>query len=271
VDSTKLNLYKYKLIYNTKLNNIPANTKTNKKTIENKSNNFWINLSKTFLDATLIQRAKLPSISSWGTLLKSFCSREGIDKAKIKKILTWYCTQFDKKKNPYFRKYLPKFVPQANSMRGFIDKFYNIEIAMLRNEDSDENENIILSKQETIYLKKMKYNLSSIPQAKYESLPHLVSKLLRGLDNFLSGLQKSALSKKIQQLYIDSFLNSDIFFVEYSMWIANEIKTWPNWGGDFRVFSPGEKHFKRFVENVLRRKELTIKSLEGILNETENN
>jgi len=120
--------------------------KKEKKTKEKPSGieieSMWVKLSEKLLTSSLIERTNPPSPKQWGKNLKTFYQREKIKKSRIKKVLDWYCSQYDKEANPYYRKYLPMYVPQTNSMSGFCDKFYDIECAMERDFDTGETKTI---------------------------------------------------------------------------------------------------------------------------------
>jgi hypothetical protein len=94
----------------------------------------WEKIAKKFLTATQVKRKTPPSTKTWGSQLKRFATHEEIKFDKIKKVLRWYSRQFDADNNPWHQKFLPKFIPQANSMSGFCRKFYDIEQAMGRDQ-----------------------------------------------------------------------------------------------------------------------------------------
>ena len=151
----EINLIKEYLIVNTNINsdNGCINSVKSHKVKESKGKESKANknkqsmcekLSKKFIKSTLIKRSETPSSKSWARKLENFIKKEKLDKSRVKKVLLWYCSQFNKN-NPYNRKYLPKFVPQSNSMSGFCHKFFDIEQCMMRmtNDKTDPNKKII--------------------------------------------------------------------------------------------------------------------------------
>lgn len=145
--TNKVNAYNNSVnAHNNSVNECKSTQSKVKKSKEQKNKqkkrcDFWSKLCKKFIKSTAIKRSNPPSPKRWGTKLKTFQQKEKIEKSRIKKVLLWYCSQFDKDSNPYSRKYLPKFVPQANSISGFLNKFYDIEVAMLRMTDDGTDPN----------------------------------------------------------------------------------------------------------------------------------
>lgn len=199
--------------------------------------------------------AKRSIVSKDAKLLKSFCKREEIKMERIMKVMKWYSSQFDKDKNPYSRKYLPLYVPQAISMRGFCEKFIGIECAMMRTEETKkaketpkQEEVIVLTKEEESRLEIMKKRGDYPSNAKMETLPKLVHEISNTLENYRKQVCKKVKNKQTQNFYLESFFTEDHFFWDYAVFITNEVRKWTQgWGGDFTTFSPQGKHFKKHV------------------------
>lgn len=227
-------------------------------------NDPMMNACQEFLNATSLKRTRPPSIKTWSTQLRRFIKHEEIEESRVLKVLKWYAEQFDKDVHPYHRKYLPPFVPQANSMAGFVTKFFNIEIAMLR-ECHEEGETaastIEMSPEEKIAYDKMKANLSSAQSAKLATLPSLVRKLCEKRKQCVDHIAEAKLAKTERELYLNGVLTPRVFFVSYSMWIETQVKAWEGWQGDFKIFAPGEKHFTRFMNETLKRNEIGQNSI----------
>lgn len=212
----------------------------------------WSQLAETFIKATSIERRVSPSPLVWGRMLKRFSEQEKIPEEKIKKVILWYSSKFNKDINPYSRKYLPKFVPQANSMSGFLNKYFDIEVAMLREIENDDMRLLpdkdILTKEEMKSMKSMKINLKKSPKTDLSTLPCLVKSLTKKLIECRSKLKKLKIDSSIKDLYLTNIFSHDNFFVSYSIWIDNEVRNWNDWSGDLNSFSPEKsKNFKRYI------------------------
>jgi len=253
---------------NIKLHSSPASGKV----LDQTKLTIWERMATTFLKSIPIKRSTTPNMKSWGITLSRFCKKIDIDKPRIKKILRWYCNQFDKDKNPYSQKYLPKYIPQATSMQGFVDKFVDIEISMLRqmeeNGDTPDEPKTQLTKEEKKYLTSMKSNFTSINNCQKDTLPILVKEIKQELDLSLQKLHDSDTDPGLKKIYEDSLFSDRVFFIGYSMWINKEIKSWPEWGGDFKNFSPKGKNFNRYFYGIVKQKQWTPRLIKEILDGT---
>ena len=199
--------------------------------------------------------AKRSVVAKDARLLKSFCEREAIELPRIKKIIRWYSSQFDAEKNPYSRKYLPLYIPQAISMRGFCAKFVAIECAMLRegeNQKPQQNEIPKLTKKEEDRMEMMTSQVRFPAHAKMETFPKLVHELSVTFDRYRERVLKEISDETTRQFYLNSFFTEFHFFLEYSLFISEEVRQWKGWSGDFSIFVPREKHFKRYVQHIVR-------------------
>ena len=199
--------------------------------------------------------AKRSVVAKDARLLKNFCKRESIELPRIKKIIRWYSSQFDAEKNPYSRKYLPLYIPQAISMRGFCEKFVGIECAMLRegeNQKPQQNEMPKLTKKEEERMEMMKHQVHFPSVAKMETFPKLVHELSVSFDRYRERVLKEISDETTRQFYLNSFFTEFHFFLEYSLFISEEVRQWKGWSGDFSIFVPREKHFKRYLQRLVR-------------------
>jgi hypothetical protein len=253
--------YIYNKVKNMKTKNIPARNergcdadgisligKKDERTI-------WEKMAGHFKNHIPGNLAKRSIVSKDAKMLKSFCKRESIDLQRIKKIIRWYSSQFDAEKNPYCRKYLPLYIPQAISMRGFCAKFVAIECAMLRegeNQKPQQNEIPKLTKKEEERMEMMKYQVQFPFNAKMETFPRLVHELSVSFDRYRERVLKEISDETTRQFYLNSFFTEFHFFLEYSLFISEEVRQWKGWSGDFSIFVPREKHFKRYVQHIVR-------------------
>lgn len=215
----------------------------------------WEKMASHFKNHIPGNLAKRSVVAKDARLLKSFCKREAIELPRIKKIIRWYSSQFDKEKNPYCRKYLPLYIPQAISMRGFCAKFVAIECAMLRegeNQKPQQNEIPKLTKKEEERMEMMTSQVRFPAHAKMETFPKLVHELSVSFDRYRERVLKEISDETTRQFYLNSFFTEFHFFLEYSLFISEEVRQWKGWSGDFSIFVPREKHFKRYVQHIVR-------------------
>jgi hypothetical protein len=253
--------YIYNKVKNMKTKNIPARNERgcdadgNSLIGKKDERTIWEKMAGHFKNHIPGDLAKRSIVSKDAKMLKSFCKRESIDLQRIKKIMRWYSSQFDKEKNPYSRKYLPLYVPQAVSMRGFCEKFVGIECAMLREGDDpqpQQNEMPKLTKKEEERMEMMKYQVQFPSNAKMETFPRLVHELSVSFDRYRERVLKEISDETTRQFYLNSFFTEFHFFLEYSLFISEEVRQWKGWSGDFSIFVPREKHFKRYVQHIVR-------------------
>ena len=205
-----------------------------------------------------IKRASPPSPKQEGNLLNQFCHREGIELARAKKVLKWYCAQFDADKNPYSRKYLPLYVPQAISMRTFCQKFIDIECAMLRMtgapiESEKKQETIQLPPGQEKALQAMTKNIQYPQTALLSTLPKIIPGLFAALTKYRQRTKDLVKTESTRNLYLESLFTKEIFFHEYALWIELELYHWESWSGDFNVFRFGASPFQKYLNSVILR------------------
>jgi len=205
-----------------------------------------------------IKRASPPSPKQEGNLLNQFCHREGIELARAKKVLKWYCSQFDSKKNPYSRKYLPLYVPQAISMRTFCQKFIDIECAMLRQkeasmESKEKREKPILPPEQQKLLKSMQEGFCFPPTALLSTLQKIIPGLIQALGTYRQRVERMVKVEVVREMYLNSLFTEQVFFRDYANWIEGELRHWENWSGDFSVFKVGAFPFQKYLNSVIMR------------------
>jgi hypothetical protein len=202
--------------------------------------------------------AKRSIVSKDAKMLKSFCKRESIDLQRIKKIMRWYSSQFDAEKNPYSRKYLPLYVPQAISMRTFCQKFIDIECAMLRMtgapiESEKKQETIQLPPEQEKALQAMTKNIQYPQTALLSTLPKIIPGLFAALTKYRQRTKDLVKTESTRNLYLESLFTKEIFFHEYALWIELELYHWESWSGDFNVFRFGASPFQKYLNSVILR------------------
>ncbi len=248
---------------NTKINKSKYHSRETRESDENQSKSIWEKYASNFLKATIIERkTNPPSIKQWGRQLKQFCHNEEIEQHRAKIVLRWYCKQFDKEKHPYSRKYLPKYVPQANSMSGFVEKFYDIERAMLREKEGVvefQSKKITLDdlSPEDLYIYKafnMNFNPESFssPTCKIENTLELVMKLIEFAYKVKEKLTKG---KDFKENW--DRCDVRVCTLSYACYCAIEARKWPEWRGNMMVFAPGGKHFLNYFKDIFTRSGLT--------------
>lgn len=205
-----------------------------------------------------IKRASPPSPKQEGNLLNQFCHREGIELARAKKVLKWYCAQFDADKNPYSRKYLPLYVPQAISMRTFCQKFTDIECAMLRQketsmESKEKREKPILPPEQQKLLKSMQEGFCFPPTALLSTLQKIIPGLMQALGTYRQRVERMVKVEVVREMYLNSLFTEQVFFRDYANWIEGELRHWENWSGDFSVFKVGASPFQKYLNSVILR------------------
>lgn len=211
-----------------------------------------------FQKAIPIKKTSPSNPKSEGIFLKSFCHREGIELPRAKKVLKWYCSQFDAKKNPYSRKYLPLYVPQAISMRTFCQKFIDIECAMLRMtgapiESEKKQETIQLPPEQEKALQAMTKNIQYPQTALLSTLPKIIPGLFAALTKYRQRTKDLVKTESTRNLYLESLFTKEIFFHEYALWIELELYHWESWSGDFNVFRFGASPFQKYLNSVILR------------------
>lgn len=211
-----------------------------------------------FQKAIPIKKTSPSNPKSEGIFLKSFCHREGIELPRAKKVLKWYCSQFDSKKNPYSRKYLPLYVPQAISMRTFCQKFIDIECAMLRMtgapiESEKKQETIQLPPEQEKALQAMTKNIQYPQTALLSTLPKIIPGLFAALTKYRQRTKDLVKTESTRNLYLESLFTKEIFFHEYALWIELELYHWESWSGDFNVFRFGASPFQKYLNSVILR------------------
>lgn len=255
--------------------NLQKNNTTKTRLFETKSTpvqpkNQWEGITLILINSIPINRSKPPSVKTWSIQLRNFASHEKIPFPKIKKVLEWYASQFDRDKNPSYRKYLPEFVPQAISMSGFISKFYGIESAMLRNTKIEEPKlpsfKDLTKDQKTDY-RSMKAELGTTTSWNKKTLPSLVLSLTVLQEGCYRYMDAIKLNDNIKVLYDNSIFTHRVMFISYAMWISHEIKEWHQWEGNLEIFKPGGKHFKRFMNDIIRQKGVSSEKIWEIINE----
>lgn len=218
----------------------------------------WQKMAVKFQKAIPIKKTSPSNPKSEGTFLKSFCHREGIELPRAKKVLKWYCSQFDSKKNPYSRKYLPLYVPQAISMRTFCQKFIDIECAMLRMtgapiESEKKQETIQLPPEQEKALQAMTKNIQYPQTALLSTLPKIIPGLFAALTKYRQRTKDLVKTESTRNLYLESLFTKEIFFHEYALWIELELYHWESWSGDFNVFRFGASPFQKYLNSVILR------------------
>lgn len=218
----------------------------------------WQKMAVKFQKAIPIKKTSPSNPKSEGTFLKSFCHREGIELPRAKKVLKWYCSQFDAKKNPYSRKYLPLYVPQAISMRTFCQKFIDIECAMLRMtgapiESEKKQETIQLPPEQEKALQAMTKNIQYPQTALLSTLPKIIPGLFAALTKYRQRTKDLVKTESTRNLYLESLFTKEIFFHEYALWIELELYHWESWSGDFNVFRFGASPFQKYLNSVILR------------------
>jgi hypothetical protein len=211
-----------------------------------------------FQKSVPIKRASPPSPKQEGNLLNQFCHREGIELARAKKVLKWYCAQFDADKNPYSRKYLPLYVPQAISMRTFCQKFTDIECAMLRQkeasmESKEKREKPILPPEQQKLLKSMQEGFCFPPTALLSTLQKIIPGLMQALGTYRQRVERMVKVEVVREMYLNSLFTEQVFFRDYANWIEGELRHWENWSGDFNVFRVGASPFQKYLNSVIMR------------------
>lgn len=215
----------------------------------------WENACQIFKDKTGIEYKDPPSMKNWGRILKRFSDHEEIDPERIFKILKWYGNQFDPGINPYHRKYLPMYVPQANTISGFIKKFYDIEIAMMRSDPQQKESSLRyedLTPQEKKYHTRFLEDLKNTP-AKTKGLPVLIRSLKEYQKICWEKTQESKIPEEKKELYLDLLFSSRSIFTKYPLWIEREVMSWTDWEGDLSLFLPRNKHWMRYISHTLKR------------------
>lgn len=218
----------------------------------------WQKMAMKFQKAIPIKKTSPSNPKSEGIFLKSFCHREGIELPRAKKVLKWYCSQFDSKKNPYSRKYLPLYVPQAISMRTFCQKFIDIECAMLRMtgapiESEKKQETIQLPPEQEKALQAMTKNIQYPQTALLSTLPKIIPGLFAALTKYRQRTKDLVKTESTRNLYLESLFTKEIFFHEYALWIELELYHWESWSGDFNVFRFGASPFQKYLNSVILR------------------
>lgn len=218
----------------------------------------WQKMAVKFQKAVPIKKTSPSNPKIEGTFLKSFCHREGIELPRAKKVLKWYCSQFDSKKNPYSRKYLPLYVPQAISMRTFCQKFIDIECAMLRMtgapiESEKKQETIQLPPEQEKALQAMTKNIQYPQTALLSTLPKIIPGLFAALTKYRQRTKDLVKTESTRNLYLESLFTKEIFFHEYALWIELELYHWESWSGDFNVFRFGASPFQKYLNSVILR------------------
>jgi len=215
----------------------------------------WEIIAKEFYEATSIKRNPTPSFKKWGNLLKRFANANSIPFKRMRAVLSWYSSQFDKENQPYYRKYLPEYIPQAITARGFIGKFWEIETSMLRiKEESKKTEPIRLTKFEQKRRKEMSHEIGHAA-TDFDTLPPLVRSIRQFRQKVVKLLRKEVTEKDCC-FYKDNLLTGFNLFPGYAMWIDWQSSSWSDWGGDLMVFAPGGKNFKRYLHLVMRRENI---------------
>ena len=218
----------------------------------------WQKMAMKFQKAIPIKKTSPSNPKSEGIFLKSFCHREGIELPRAKKVLKWYCSQFDSKKNPYSRKYLPLYVPQAISIRTFCQKFIDIECAMLRMtgapiESEKKQETIQLPPEQEKALQAMTKNIQYPQTALLSTLPKIIPGLFAALTKYRQRTKDLVKTESTRNLYLESLFTKEIFFHEYALWIELELYHWESWSGDFNVFRFGASPFQKYLNSVILR------------------
>jgi len=225
-------------------------------------NKKWIKPVKHFVEA--VEKANKIKVSSipetWTNDFRLLETQNKVPRKRIIKVLKWYCKNL--------KKGLPPFTPEAYGGKTFREKFIKIENAMKREAKDKITTFKELSKPEQNNHDKMESNFEHSTSVDMDSLPGLVNTLSKKLQKMITRVDNVVKDEDLQKLYLQSIFNPQIYFVSYSMWIANEIKTWKEWQGDLNIFSPDEKHFKRFISNILERTGITrSKNIQNILGE----
>jgi hypothetical protein len=202
--------------------------------------------------------AKRSVVAKDARLLKSFCKREAIELPRIKKIIRWYSSQFDAEKNPYSRKYLPLYIPQAISMRGFCEKFVGIECAMLRQKEASieskgKRKKPVLPPEQQKLLKSMQEGFCFPPTALLSTLQKIIPDLSQALSTYRQRVERMVKVEVVREMYLNSLFTEQVFFRDYANWIEGELRHWENWSGDFRVFKVGAFPFQKYLNSVIMR------------------
>lgn len=256
--------YIYNEVKNMKTKNIPARNERgcdadgNSLIGKKDERTIWEKMAGHFKNHIPGNLAKRSIVSKDAKMLKSFCKRESIDLPRIKKIMRWYSSQFDQEKNPYSRKYLPLYVPQAISMRTFCQKFIDIECAMLRMtgapiESEKKQETIQLPPEQEKALQAMTKNIQYPQTALLSTLPKIIPGLFAALTKYRQRTKDLVKTESTRNLYLESLFTKEIFFHEYALWIELELYHWESWSGDFNVFRFGASLFQKYLNSVILR------------------
>ena len=218
----------------------------------------WEKMSGHFKNHIPGNLAKRSIVSKDAKMLKSFCKREAIELPRIKKIMRWYSSQFDSKKNPYSRKYLPLYVPQAISMRTFCQKFIDIECAMLRQkeapiESEKKQETIQLPPEQEKALQAMTKNIQYPQTALLSTLQKIIPGLMQALGTYRQRVERMVKVEVVREMYLNSLFTEQVFFRDYANWIEGELRHWESWSGDFNVFRFGASPFQKYLNSVILR------------------
>lgn len=169
--------------------------------------------------------------------------------------MRWYGDQFDKESNPSYWKYLPKYTPRTTSMSGFTRKFFDIEIAMLKESPEKETVPVIqLNKQEQRCHDNMLSSLVSTPRMDEDTLTPLAKALSLQLNTAHKIIDTNIKDDKMREFWKRELFSRGYYIIEYAMWIKDEVNRWEHWSGDLTIFKPGGKHFTRFIKGVINRR-----------------
>lgn len=198
-------------------------------------------------------------VKGWAKSFLMLHTKEEVPVLRIRAVLEWYCNELPKKS---------QWLPVAHSGGAFRSKFINIENAMQKMEGDAQEEKEANRTYElpehlhlTLTIAEEKFKMIGLSIFTRQQLP----KLLWEQHHWQIGVWEAL--KELQQEYRDenyplTAIDGVYYYVEdvlrelgepYIDWLAKQIISWEDWGGDMSAFLPGGKHHIRFINMVLKR------------------
>lgn len=248
--------------------------------------------------ATSIRKTrKLPDNTkeaTWARPLEALHRTDGFPIPKIKEVLDWYRSKWEELD---LNATTGHFIPVAMNGASFRRKFSAIEGAMARSSSTPISQGSAPAS--SVQLKP-----GSQSEADWEELRDALSskgfnqvrhgpEFILAMKNYRNRLSRVAIElrdtelarqKKEQEENDGQFTTHGwgadrqglriledivpVFRYSYRHWIVNQVSEWTEWGQDMTPFSPGGKHFTRFLNNLLRELDLNYewdKPIEEVL------